>query len=150
VGDIEFLLLLLLAAALLIRAAELVSVPYPIVLVLGGLAIAMVPGLPELELAPEVVFLVFLPPLLHAAGWTSDPRRLRIELRALAVLAVALVLATVGAVAVVAHAVVPGMSWEAPSSSGPSSARPTRSRPRPPSRGSAHRPACASSWRARR
>ena len=43
--------------------------PYPIVLVVGGLAIGLVPGLPDLELDPDVVFLVFLPPLLHSAGW---------------------------------------------------------------------------------
>src|SRR5215212_3632548 len=89
-GDIEFLLLLLLAAALFVRLAELISVPYPIVLVVGGLAIGFVPGLPDLVLDPDVVFLIFLPPLLHAAGWYSDPRMLRAEVRPLALLAVGL------------------------------------------------------------
>src|SRR5215212_9260003 len=98
---------------LLVRAAELVRVPYPVMLVVGGLAIGLVPGLPDLELDPDVVFLVFLPPLLHAAGWYSSPRELRAEVRPLALLAVGLVLATMAAVAVVAHAIVPGMSWEA-------------------------------------
>jgi CPA1 family monovalent cation:H+ antiporter len=111
--DIEFLLLLLLAAMLLVRGAELVRVPYPVMLVVGGLAIGLVPGAPDVELEPEVVFLIFLPPLLHAAGWYSSPRELWAEVRPLAVLAVGLVLATMAAVAVVAHAVVPGMSWEA-------------------------------------
>ena len=87
--------------------------PYPIVLVVGGLAIGLVPWLPDMELEPEVVFLIFLPPLLHAAGWYSDPRMLKAEVRPLALLAVGLVLATMVAVAVVAHAIVPGMSWEA-------------------------------------
>ena len=112
-GDIEFLLLLLVAAAVLVRLADLVAVPYPIVLVVGGLAIGLVPWLPDLELEPDVVFLIFLPPLLHAAGWYSDPRMLKAEVRPLALLAVGLVLATMVAVAVVAHAIVPGMSWEA-------------------------------------
>jgi CPA1 family monovalent cation:H+ antiporter len=112
-GDIEFLLLLLLAAAVLVRLADSIAVPYPIVLVVGGLAIGFVPRLPDFDLDPDVVFLVFLPPLLHAAGWYSSPRELRAEIRPLALLAVGLVLATLGAVAVVAHAVVPGMSWEA-------------------------------------
>ena len=112
-GDIEFLILLLAAAAVLVRLAERIGVPYPIVLVLGGLAIGLVPALPDLELAPEVVFLVFLPPLLHAAGWNSSPRDLKAEVRPLALLAIGLVLATMVAVAVVAHAIVPGMSWEA-------------------------------------
>ena len=112
-GDIEFLLLLLLAAAVLVRLADVVAVPYPIVLVVGGLAIGLVPWLPDLVLEPDVVFLIFLPPLLHAAGWYSDPRMLKAEVRPLALLAVGLVLATMVAVAVVAHAIVPGMSWEA-------------------------------------
>jgi CPA1 family monovalent cation:H+ antiporter len=113
VGDIEFLILLLGAAAVFVRLAERISVPYPIVLVVGGLAIGLVPGLPGLELDPEVVFLVFLPPLLHAAAWQSSPRELRAETKALALLAIVLVLATMCAVAVVAHAIVPGMSWQA-------------------------------------
>jgi len=65
VGEIEYLILLLGAAAVLVRLAELIAVPYPIVLVVGGLAIGMVPELPDLVLEPDVVFLVFLPPLLH-------------------------------------------------------------------------------------
>jgi CPA1 family monovalent cation:H+ antiporter len=113
VGDIEFLILLLAAAAVFVRLADLISVPYPIVLVLGGLAIGLVQGLPDLELDPDVVFLVFLPPLLHSAGWYYSPRDLKTEVRPLALLAIGLVLATMSAVAVVAHAVVPGMSWEA-------------------------------------
>ena len=112
-GDIEFILLLLAGAALLVRVADLISLPYPIVLVLGGLAVGLVPGRPDVELAPEVVFLVFLPPLLHAAGWRASPRELRAELRPIALVTVGLVVATIAAVAVVAHATVDGMSWTA-------------------------------------
>src|SRR5688572_21879827 len=112
-GDIEFLILLLGAAALLVRLAWSISVPYPIVLVVGGLAIGLLPTLPDLELDPDIVFLVFLPPLLHAAAWQSSPRELRAEVRPLALLSIGLVLVTMCAVAVVAHAIVPGMSWEA-------------------------------------
>jgi CPA1 family monovalent cation:H+ antiporter len=72
-----------------------------------------VPGLPDLELDPDVVFLVFLPPLLFSAAWYASPRELAAEARPLALLAVGLVLATMAAVAVLAHAIVPGMSWEA-------------------------------------
>jgi monovalent cation/hydrogen antiporter len=113
VGDIEFLILLLAAAAVLVRLADRISVPYPIVLVLGGLAIGLVQALPDLELDPDVVFLVFLPPLLFSAGWYYSPRDLKTEIRPLALLSIGLVLATMAAVAVVAHTVVPGMSWEA-------------------------------------
>ena len=112
-GDIEFVILLLGAAAILVRLAESISVPYPIVLVAGGLAIGLVPGLRDIGLDPHVVFVVFLPPLLHAAAWQSSPRELLAELRPLALLSVALVLVTMGVVAVLAHAIVPGMSWEA-------------------------------------
>jgi len=111
VTAIEFLLALLLAATLLVRLADLVAVPYPIVLVLGGLGIGFVPGLPQVELEPEVIFLVFLPPLLHAAAWQSSPRELRAESWPLAALAFGLVLATTVSVAVVAHELVPGLGW---------------------------------------
>jgi Na+/H+ antiporter len=113
VGEIEFVFLLLAAAAVCVRLAEFIHVPYPIVLVLGGLAIGLTPQLPDLELDPDIVFLVFLPPLLFSAAWYSSPQDLRSEVRPLALLAVGLVLATMAAVAVVAHALVPGMSWEA-------------------------------------
>jgi CPA1 family monovalent cation:H+ antiporter len=111
VDDLEFLFLLLVAAAGLVRLADLVRVPYPIVLVLGGLAIGFVPGLPDLKLPPDVVFLVFLPPLLVAAGYYASPQELRAERSALTHLALALVLATMGTVAVVAHALVDGLPW---------------------------------------
>ena len=111
-GDIEFLFVLLFAAAVLVRLADMARIPYPIVLVLGGLGIALLPGLPELELDPDVVFLVFLPPLLHAAAWRSSPRELQAEKTPLLLLVVGLVLLTMAAVAVVVHAVT-GMSWQA-------------------------------------
>jgi Na+/H+ antiporter len=111
--DLEFLFVLLLGAAALVRLAEIVRVPYPIALVLGGLAVGFVPGLPALELEPEIVFLVFLPPLLTAAGFAASPQALRAEAGPLAFLTIGLVLLTMGVVAVVAHAVVPGLSWEA-------------------------------------
>ena len=101
-GDIEFLILLLAAAAVLVRLADLISIPYPIVLVVGGLAIGLIPALPDLDLDPDVVFLVFLPPLLQSAGYYASPRELKAEVRPLALLAIGLVLATMAAVAVVA------------------------------------------------
>ena len=111
VHDIESILILVLAAALLVRVAELGNVPAPIVLVLGGLAIAFVPGLPNVELEPDTIFLVFLPPLVYAAGWRTSPQELRAVVRPLALLAVALVFLTAAVVAVVAHALVPELSW---------------------------------------
>ena len=110
-SELEFLFVLLLAAAGLVRVADLIRVPYPIVLVLGGLAIGFVPGLPDVRLAPDVVFLVFLPPLLVAAAYYASPQELLAERGALAHLALGLVLATMAAVAVVAHELVDGLSW---------------------------------------
>jgi len=111
VHDIESILILLLAAALLVRVAELGKIPAPIVLVLGGLAIAFVPGLPDVELHPETIFLVFLPPLVYAAGWSTSPLELRAVMRPLGLMSVALVFVTATVVAVVAHALVPELGW---------------------------------------
>jgi CPA1 family monovalent cation:H+ antiporter len=113
VSDLEVLFVVLLAAAVLVRVADLIRVPYPIVLVLGGLAIGVIPGLPDVRLEPDVVFLVFLPPLLTAAGYYASPQELRAESAAIGYLAVGLVLLTVCAVAVVAHAVIEGLPWAA-------------------------------------
>ena len=109
-GELEYLFVLLLAVAVLVRLADLVAVPYPIVLVLAGLGLALIPGLPEIELEPEVIFLVFLPPLLHAAGWQASPRELYAERGPLLLLALGLVLITMCAVAVVGHELV-GLAW---------------------------------------
>jgi monovalent cation/hydrogen antiporter len=111
VDNAESILILLLAAALLVRIAEFGKIPAPIVLVLGGLGIAFVPGLPEIELDPDTVFLIFLPPLVYAAGWRTSPHELRALMRPLALLAVGLVFITAAVVAVVAHALVPELSW---------------------------------------
>jgi Na+/H+ antiporter len=108
---IESILVLMLAATLLVRLAEYGKIPAPIVLVLGGLAIAFVPGLPEVELDPDTIFLVFLPPLVFSAGWRTSPRELRTVLGPLGLLSVGLVFVTAAAVALVAHALVPDLGW---------------------------------------
>src|SRR4051794_10992776 len=113
VSELELLLGLLFGAVLLVRVAEHAGVPYPIVLVLGGVALAFVPGVPRVHMDPHVVLLVFVPPLLLSAGWYSSPRELKAESRALGLLALALVLVTTGVVAVAAHSMVDGFSWPA-------------------------------------
>ena len=80
--------------------------PYPIVLVLGGLVLGFVPGMPPAELPPELVLVLFLPPLLFQEASSFSPRELRANARPIALLAVGLVLATMTAVAAVAHALV--------------------------------------------
>jgi len=112
--EIEPLLLaLIVAVAGLSVLARLVRVPYPILLVLGGLLLGFVPGMPAVELPPELVLVAFLPPLLYWAGFFSSPRELQADARAISMLAVGLVLATTVAVALAAEAVVDGMTWPA-------------------------------------
>jgi Na+/H+ antiporter len=109
----EALVGLLVAVALLAWGARAIGVPYPVVQVLGGLAIAFVPGVPTIEVDPDIVFLIFAPPLLHAAAYYAGHKRLRDYAPELGLLAVGLVAVTIGAVAVVAHALVDGMTWPA-------------------------------------
>ena len=112
--EIEPLLLaMMVAVAGLSVLARLFGVPYPILLVLGGLVLGFVPGMPEVELPPDLVLVAFLPPLLYWAGFFSSPRDLRADARAITASAVGLVLATTVAVAVAAHAVVDGLTWPA-------------------------------------
>jgi NhaP-type Na+/H+ or K+/H+ antiporter len=108
----ELLLLSVLGTVLLlIVLADRLDLPYPILLVLGGLGLGFAPGVPDFRINPAVVLLIVLPPLLYSAAFFSSLRELRSNLRPISLLAVGLVLATTGVVAVVAHAVVPGMSW---------------------------------------
>src|ERR671938_975490 len=113
-GQAELLIAGLLVAVVGLSAlARRLSVPYPIVLVIGGALFGFVPGLPAVELDPEVVLVVFLPPLLYGASIFANFNDMRSNLRALTLSAVGLVLATMCAVAVVAHALIAGLSWEA-------------------------------------
>jgi CPA1 family monovalent cation:H+ antiporter len=107
------LISLLLAVAGLGAVARLLNVPYPIVLVLGGLVLGFVPGLPDVQLEPELVLVIFLPPLLYGAAFFANLRDLRADLRVIALLAVGLVLFTAAVVGAVAHAVIPGLPWAA-------------------------------------
>jgi monovalent cation/hydrogen antiporter len=111
VSEIEVLIVLVAVAALLVRLADLASIPYPIVLVLGGLALGFLPGGPDLVLEPDVIFLVFLPPLLQAAGYYASPQELKAELAPLSWLVLGLTLVTMFSVAAVAQAAIPGIGW---------------------------------------
>ena len=85
--------------------------PFPIVLVLAGLCISLIPGLPTITLNPEVVFLIFLPALLYGAAWNTNWHEFKSTFRTITMAAVALVLFTVVIIAIVAHAVIPGIDW---------------------------------------
>ena len=106
-ADFEiFILTLFVAVAGLNAAARWLSVPYPILLVVGGLALGVLPGIPEIELDPDVVLLVFLPPLLYSSAFFADLRALRTDLRPISLTSIVLVLVTIGVVAVVGHEVI--------------------------------------------
>jgi monovalent cation/hydrogen antiporter len=109
-----FQVLLLLAAALLVAAlARRRGWSAPLLLVVVGLVASFVPAVPAYELDPDLVLLVFLPPLLYAAAWDSSYLNLRANLRAVALLSVGLVLFTAFAVGYVMNAIVPGLGLAA-------------------------------------
>jgi CPA1 family monovalent cation:H+ antiporter len=89
------------------------SVPYPIVFVLGGLVLALIPGMPGIQLDPDLVLIIFLPPLIYAAAQETSLIEVKHNILPILRLAVGLVLATMVAVAVVAHFVSPGLPWAA-------------------------------------
>ena len=108
--QIVFLLLLLFVAVFAALAQKL-ETPYPIVLVLAGLALGFIPGIPRIALRPDLVFFVLLPPLLYAAAWTTSWRDFSYNLVSIGLLAVGLVTFTVLGVAFVARWVFPGFDW---------------------------------------
>ena len=113
-GQAEILIAgLLVAVAGLSALARVLSVPYPIVLVVGGALAGFIPGLPEVTLDPEVVLVVFLPPLLYGSAIFANFNDLRANLRGLTLSTVGLVLVTMCAVAWAAHALIPDLPWEA-------------------------------------
>lgn len=101
---------LLLGVAGLAVLARVLAVPYPITLVLGGSVIGFIPGVPSVELEPDLVLLIFLPPLLYGAAFFTSLRDLRRNARPIALLSIPLVGVTMVAVAVVAHDVI-GLGW---------------------------------------
>ncbi len=109
--QLETVILLLIAVLALTAVARKLVIPYPILLVIGGLVLGLIPGLPALHLDPDLVFLVFLPPILWAAAYFTSWRDFRANLRPIGLLAVGLVLATTTAVAAVVHAALPGLGW---------------------------------------
>jgi monovalent cation/hydrogen antiporter len=111
--DIRLLLGLLAAVALLAAVGRRFGIPDPIAFALGGLALALVPGIPIIALPPHLVLAVFLPPLIFAAAQDTSWAEIRREAWPIFLLAVGLVLVTMGAVAVVAHPLAHELTWPA-------------------------------------
>lgn len=107
----EIIIALLLGGAGLAAIARRLTTPYPALVALAGAALALVPGVPTLTLNPELALALFVAPVLLDAAFDSSPRDLRANWRPVASLAIGAVVLTVVVVAIVAHTIVPGMSW---------------------------------------
>jgi monovalent cation/hydrogen antiporter len=107
------LLLLLLFVVVFAAVAQKLRTPYPIVLVVAGLLLGFVPGIPKIELDPDIIFLVVLPPLLYSAAWVTSWRDLSRNLVSVVMLAVGLVGFTVAAVTQVGPWLFAGFDWRA-------------------------------------
>jgi CPA1 family monovalent cation:H+ antiporter len=106
-GDIQiFLAALFVSAAGLNALANRLTLPYPIPLVVGGLLLGLVPGIPDITLNPDLVLLVFLPPLLYSSAVFADLRSLRSDARVISFNAIGLTVFTAGCVGVIAHEVI--------------------------------------------
>lgn len=101
----------LLGVASLLVIAYLTNIPYPILLVIGGGALAFIPEADTVDLDPELVLVIFLPPLLYAAAFFGSLRDLQSNIRQISLLAIGLVVFTTVGVAVVAHSLIDGLSW---------------------------------------
>jgi monovalent cation/hydrogen antiporter len=112
VAEIDLFVFLLFAVAVLAGLGLRSGVPYPVALVLGGLAIGFAPGVPSPELDPDTIFFIFLPPLLYSAAIAVSAHELRANWAPITMLSVGLVLVTIAAVAAVANAVL-GIPWAA-------------------------------------
>src|SRR3989442_15939680 len=106
---VEVFVGLLFAVAALGLVARKLQVPYPVLLVVGGLILGLIPGLPRVDLNPEFVFLFFLPPLLFPAALFTSWRDFRANLRPISLLAIGLVLFTTVAVGLLAHYFIEGL-----------------------------------------
>ena len=110
-GHEATLLVLLVAGVSMLLLASRTRLPYQLLLVLGGLVLAVIPGAPSVEMPPEIVLVAFLPPLLYVGAYYTSLRDLRANLRPIGLLSVGLVLTTTVVVAVVAHEAIDGLTW---------------------------------------
>ena len=108
--QIVFLILLLFVVIFAVLARKL-NTPYPIVLVVAGLLLSFIPGIPRISLSPDVVFLVVLPPLLYSAAWLTNWRDFKLQMVSILLLAFGLVGFTVVGVAEAARWAFPGFDW---------------------------------------
>jgi len=107
----EIVIVLLLVGAVLALWADRIGIPYPALLALAGAAVALIPGAPSVQLDPQLALALFVAPVLLDAAFDASPRDLRDNIAPVTLLAVGVVILTIGAVAYAAKWVVPEMSW---------------------------------------
>ncbi|MFD1142873.1 Na+/H+ antiporter [Larkinella insperata] len=106
------IVLFIMAIMLVLSAvANRIKLPYPILLVLAGIGIGYLPGIPSITLSPEVIFLIFLPPLLYDASFNISFRELKSNWATVSSLAISLVFLTTTAIAVTTYFLIPGLNW---------------------------------------
>lgn len=108
--NLLLVLTLLFIITMLTMASSKLKISYPIFLVIGGLLISLIPGFPSITLQPDLVFLIFLPPLLYAAAWNTSWNNFWKMKRPISLLSFGLVIFTSAAVALVSHALIPNFS----------------------------------------
>ncbi|MFH6944953.1 Na+/H+ antiporter [Flavobacterium sp. FlaQc-50] len=91
--------------------ADKIKLPYPILLVIVGIIIGFFPSMGEIEINPEIIFLIFLPPLLYDASFNISPNDFKTNINTIGTLAITLVFVTTLGIAIVAHYLIPGMTW---------------------------------------
>jgi CPA1 family monovalent cation:H+ antiporter len=108
---LELLIFLIAVAGALRILAQKWGIPHPSLLVLGGLAVALIPGLPQPNVDPELLFVIFVPPLLYWSAFTISLREMRTFLGPIVRLATGLVIVTMAAVAAIVHFLAPQVGW---------------------------------------
>ena len=109
--NVTVIVMLLFGITFLSILSNKYKFPFPIVLVLSGILISLIPGLPVIELDPEIVFIIFLPPLLYGAAWNTSWHNFKAAIRPITLAAIGLVFFTTFLVAITAHELIPGLSW---------------------------------------
>ena len=105
--SVHIIIALIMGCVPLAWAARRMGLPDPVMLVIGGAALAFIPQLPQIRIAPEIVFTVLLPPILYQAALHLPWLEFRESLRPILILAVGLVLATMAATGLIAHLLIP-------------------------------------------
>ena len=91
--------------------ADKMKLPYPILLIVAGIGVGFIPAMPNIELNPEIVFLIFLPPLLYDAAFNISFQTFKVNINTIGTLAITLVFITTTGIAVAAHYMIPGVTW---------------------------------------